>query len=412
MAVIKPIRSESDYNDALARIDEIFGAEVGTPESDECDVLVDLVELYEQRHYSVELPGVSAALEFHMDQTGMKPRDLVAFLGSRAKVSEVLSGKRQLTMSMARALHQHLGIPAEVLLQESGADFEAPLDELEPKKFPLRAMVNAGWIPDVPDLFDRGEEIVRDLMERAGGREAALSPLYRRNDDRRINAKADEYALKAWCWQVMAQANEKRFAEPYQPGTVTPEFLLDVARLSPHEDGPARARNFLSENGIGLEFVPHLRRTYLDGAALMLFDGRPIIGMTLRYDRIDNFWFCLLHELAHVGRHMDGNCEDGFIDDHTLRGVKGPGAGSKELEADEWAEEALIPSSLWEDSLVKARPTPMAVIDMAHELGIHPAIIAGRVRFQRSNYRLLSQFVGSKQVRKQFEDVGVGRQRL
>ena len=176
MAVIKPIRSESDYNDTLARIDEIFGAEVGTPESDECDVLVDLVELYEQRHYSVELPGVSAALEFHMDQTGMKPRDLVAFLGSRAKVSEVLSGKRQLTMSMARALHQHLGIPAEVLLQESGADFEAPLDELEPKKFPLRAMVNAGWIPDVPDLFDRGEEIVRDLMERAGGREAALCP--------------------------------------------------------------------------------------------------------------------------------------------------------------------------------------------------------------------------------------------
>ena len=409
MAVIKPIRSESDYNDALARIDEIFGAEVGTPESDECDVLVDLVELYEQRHYSVELPGVSAALEFHMDQTGMKPRDLVAFLGSRAKVSEVLSGKRQLTMSMARALHQHLGIPAEVLLQESGADFEAPLDELEPKKFPLRAMVNAGWIPDVPDLFDRGEEIVRDLMERAGGREAALSPLYRRNDDRRINAKADEYALKAWCWQVMAQANARRLTTTYQPGTVSPEFLLDVARLSPHEDGPVRARNFLNENGIGLEFVPHLRRTYLDGAALILSDGRPVIGMTLRYDRIDNFWFCLLHELAHVGRHMDGNCEDGFIDDHTLRGVKGPGTGSKEGEADEWAEEALIPSSLWEDSLVMTRPAPMAVIDMAYELGIHPAIIAGRVRYQRGNYRLLSQFVGSKQVRRQFEDVGAGR---
>ena len=138
MAVIKPIRSESDYNDTLARIDEIFGAEVGTPESDECDVLVDLVELYEQRHYPVGLPSVGAALEFHMDQTGMKPRDLVAFLGSRAKVSEVLSGKRQLTMSMARALHQHLGIPAEVLLQEPGADFETPLDEFEPRKFPTQ----------------------------------------------------------------------------------------------------------------------------------------------------------------------------------------------------------------------------------------------------------------------------------
>ena len=178
------------------------------------------------------------------------------------------------------------------------------------------------------------------------------------------------------------------------------------------EDGPVRARNFLTEHGIGLEFVPHLRRTYLDGAALMLSDGRPVIGMTLRYDRIDNFWFCLLHELAHVGRHMDGRCGDGFVDDHTLRGVKGASSGSKENEADEWAEEALIPSTLLEDSLVKERPTPMAVIDMAYELGVHPAIIAGRVRFQRGNYRLLSQFVGSKQVRKQFEDVEVGRQSL
>ena len=85
MAVIKPIRPESDYNDALARIEEVFGAEAGTPESDECDVLVGLVELYEQRHYSVGLPSVNAALEFHMDQTGMEPRDLVAFLAAERR---------------------------------------------------------------------------------------------------------------------------------------------------------------------------------------------------------------------------------------------------------------------------------------------------------------------------------------
>ena len=407
MVVIKPIRSESDYEATLTRIDEIFDAEECTPESDEYDVLVDLVELYEQRHYSVGLPSVSAALEFHMDQTGTKPRDLVAFLGSRAKVSEVLSGKRQLTMSMARALHQHLGIPADVLLQEPGADFEDPLDDVDPKRFPLRAMVNAGWIPDVPDLIDSAEELIRDLMERAGGREAALSPLYKRNDDRRVNAKTDEYALKAWCWQVMARANARPMVATYESGTVTPAFLQSVAQLSSHEDGPVRVRNFLYEHGIGLEFVPHLRRTYLDGAALILADGSPVIGLTLRYDRIDNFWFCLLHELAHVGLHMDGHCDGGFVDDHTLRGVEGISAGSKETEADEWAEEALIPFSVWEDSLVVTRPTAMAVIDLAYELGIHPAIIAGRVRYQRGNYRLLSQFVGSKQVRSQFENEGV-----
>lgn len=403
MAAIRPIRTESDYEETLARIDEIFDAEDGTPESDEYDVLVDLVELYESKNYPVGFPSVSAALEFHMDQTGMAPRDLTPFLGSRAKVSEVLAGKRQLTMSMARALHRHLGISADVLLQEPGADFDAPLEALDPRKFPLRAMANAGWIPSLPDLLDHAEELIRNLMEGAGGQEIALAPLYRRNDDRRINAKADEYALRAWCWKVMAQASERDFPVDYEPGTVTPEFMLNVVKLSPHEDGPVRARDFLYEHGIGLEVVPHLRRTYLDGAALCIAEGRPVIGLTLRYDRIDNFWFCLMHELAHVGLHLDGHCDDGFVDDHTLRTTEGVGSGSKEIEADEWAEEALIPSSVWEHCLARERPTAMAVIDLAYELGIHPAIIAGRVRYDRSNYRLLSQFVGSNQVRQHFE---------
>ena len=114
-----------------------------------------------------------------------------------------------------------------------------------------------------------------------------------------------------------------------------------------------------------------------------------------------------MHELAHVGLHMDHHCDDGFVDDHTLRGAPGTRAGSKEVEADEWAEEALIPWSIWEDSLVRTRPTAMAVIDLAYELGIHPAIIAGRVRYERGNYRLLSQFVGSNQVRGHFDNEGV-----
>ena len=403
MAAIRPIRTESDYEDTLARIDEIFDAEEGTPESDEYDVLVDLVELYEGKNYLVGFPSVTAALEFHMDQTGLAPRDLAPLLGSRAKVSEVLAGKRPLTMSMARALHRHLGIPANVLLQDPGAKFEVPLEEFDPTRFPLRAMANLGWIRTVPDLTDSAEELVRELMERAGGRQVALAPLYRRNDDRRINAKADEYALRAWCWQVMAQANERPMPDMYKPGTVTSEFMLDVVRLSPHEDGPLRARNFLFQHGIGLEVVPHLRRTYLDGAALCIADGRPVIGLTLRYDRIDNFWFCLMHELAHVGLHLDGHCEDGFIDDHSLRVAGGTDSGSTEVEADEWAEEALIPRIVWEANLSHGRPTAMAVLDLAYELGIHPAIIAGRVRYDRGNYRLLSQFVGSNLVRRQFE---------
>ena len=117
MAAIKPVRTSADYERALARIDDLMGAEEGSSAGEELDVLVDLVELFESRNEPVPPPEPISAIEFRMDQQGLTPRDLVPYLGSRARVSEVLSGKRAITMPMARALHQHLGIPADVLLQ-------------------------------------------------------------------------------------------------------------------------------------------------------------------------------------------------------------------------------------------------------------------------------------------------------
>ena len=74
----------------------------------------------------------------------------------------------------------------------------------------------------------------------------------------------------------------------------------------------------------------------------------------------------------------------------------------RERQADDWAEEALIPKAAWEASAVKDHPTPMAVMNLANALEIHPAIVAGRVRYEQQNYRLLSQFVGTGEVRRQF----------
>ena len=127
---IKPIRTDQDYEDALARIDALMDAAPGSPEFDELDVLVDLVELYESKHEPMGYPSPLAAIEFRMEQGNLRPRDLIPFIGSRAKVSEVLSGKRAITMPMARALHQHLGIPAEVFLCDSDAALDDPLADL------------------------------------------------------------------------------------------------------------------------------------------------------------------------------------------------------------------------------------------------------------------------------------------
>lgn len=406
MAEVKPIRTESDYAAALARVDELMDAEVGSPEGEELDVLVDLVELYESRHEPMGYPSPVAAIEFRMEQAGLTPRDLAPVLGSRAKVSEVLSGKRSITMPMARALHEHLGIPAEVLLQKPGTSADQPEDDIQWGRFPLKEMAKRNWIPSVPNLAERAEDLIRDLIARAGGWQVARAALYRKNDHLRTNAKTDLYALHAWCWQVLATAPDHLPEATYQSGTVTLEFLRQVARLSCAEDGPRAAQEFLGQHGIPLVIERHLPRTYLDGAALLLGDGRPAVALTLRYDRIDSFWFCLLHELAHVGRHLGYDAKTAFVDDLSLRKPAGETEDTREAEADEWAAEALIPSAEWEASPVRQHPTPMGVMGLAHQLQVHPATVAGRIRFERQDYRLLSQFVGTGKVRQQFGEHG------
>ena len=398
---IKPVRTEQDYEDALARIDALMDAAPGSPEFDELDVLVDLVEHYESKHEPMGSPSPLGAIAFRMEQGNLRPRDLIPFIGSRAKVSEVLSGKRAITMPMARALHQHLGIPADVLLRESDIDLDDPLADLNWRRFPVKDMAKLGWIRQGPNLMKRAETIIRRLIDRAGGPDVAGAAVYRKNDHMRANAKVDAYALRAWCWQVLATGNENPPQTEYVPGTVTPDFLREIAQLSSFEDGPRLAREVLAKHGIALVIVPHLPRTYLDGAALQLGDDRPVVGLTLRYDRIDNFWFCLLHELAHVGRHLDSNQGNAFVDDQTLRGAEGGREDPREAQADEWATEALVPQAAWEASAARERPTPMAVMNLAHALQVHPAIIAGKIRYEQHNYRLLSQFVGTGEIRQQ-----------
>ncbi len=93
-------------------------------------------------------------------------------------------------------------------------------------------------------------------------------------------------------------------APSYRPGVIDASFMARLVQLSPYEEGPQLAGKILHRNGIRLVIEPHLNRTRLDGAAIMTRDGAPIIGMTLRHDRVDNFWFTLCHELGHVALHL------------------------------------------------------------------------------------------------------------
>lgn len=113
---IKLIKTEADYNAALARIDEHFGATPGSKNFDEVELLMKLVEFYEEQQYKIEAPDPIEAIKFRMEQMGMKRVDLERYFGTRARVSEILNKQRNLSLAMIKKLHKEFGIPAECLL--------------------------------------------------------------------------------------------------------------------------------------------------------------------------------------------------------------------------------------------------------------------------------------------------------
>jgi HTH-type transcriptional regulator / antitoxin HigA len=118
LVTVRPIHTDADLTGALARINEICDAKPGTPEGDELDVLVTLAVAYEREHYPVGPPNPIAAIRFALDQNALKDKDLIPFIGSQSRVSDVLSGRRGLTITMIRRLHEGLGIPLECLVAE------------------------------------------------------------------------------------------------------------------------------------------------------------------------------------------------------------------------------------------------------------------------------------------------------
>ncbi|HTS19840.1 MAG TPA: DNA-binding protein [Verrucomicrobiae bacterium] len=121
----KVIKNEREHKAVLARIDQLMDARPGTPEANELELLATLVDVYEDEVFPIEEPDPIEAIRFRMEQQGLKANDLVPFMGSRSKVSEVLSGHRRLSLRMIRNLSTALGIPAQILVRESTAAYHA-----------------------------------------------------------------------------------------------------------------------------------------------------------------------------------------------------------------------------------------------------------------------------------------------
>ncbi len=353
--MLKPIRSEADYEANVARLETLMDAAPGTPEGDELEILASLIERYEDERFPIEAPTPLAAIRFRMEQQDLSPRDLEPYIGSRARVSEVLSGARSLSIDMIRALNQGLGIPAEVLIRSDPVTQEKVANELSrPAAKKLQA-----W-----GLLGMAEPFEAFLTRSLGGTPATA--MLRKTRTERTNAKTDMVALQAWCAAALQRSLDTPVAGRFDKKKIDLGLVRNLAKFSTRSDGLRAAIDKLASLGIAFVVLPHLPGTHLDGAAMLRSDGVPVIALTLRKDRIDNFWFTLLHELAHVAAHLAKGTEVIF-DDLEI--------GSDldiEQQADEMARIALIPDELWATFNQSAYVSMAEVFDFARQAEVHP----------------------------------------
>lgn len=396
---IKLIKSEQDHEQALARLMALMDLEpeVGSEDGDELDVLALLIEKYEQENFPIDPPDPIEAIKFRMDQQGLIQKDLIPFIGSAPKVTEVLNGKRNLSINMIRKLHEGLGISADVLIKEVNQK-EAINTDIQWLSFPLGEMKKNNYFPDFEGSLIElkeyaAEQINSFLSSISNGFELEPALLRSSAHLRSNNKEIDTYALWAWQVKVLQEARENKLEKSYVKGTVDADWMKQLANLSWSSQGPKLAREYLNSHGIHLVIEPHLPKTYLDGALCTSCDGNPIVALTLRHDKLDNFWFSLMHELAHLALHVD-ETETWFLDD-----LDSHGANEKEQEADALAKESFIPLSAWNPVNYNDH---ISIKALANKLNIAPCIIAGRVRYELDDHRLFGKLFREK-IRNHFK---------
>lgn len=393
---LRIIKTQLDHKNALGEVERLImlDPELGTVDANRLEILSLLIENFEKEHFPIERPDPISAIKFVMEQKGLSRSDLTPYIGSKAKVSEVLNGNRPLSKRMMRRLHEGLGIPADILLKEPSSKLPQG-EHIEWERFPIASMRRRGWFGEhsgtTRELKEYAEENIRPMMENMV--ENCFSPVLPRSSASLFKTRQsiDRYALAAWQAKVVAIAVKNNLNATYSIN-VKSDFMRQIAQLTVFDNGPILARERLNGNGIHLIIVPHLEKTYLDGAAMLLKNEAPVIALTLRHNRLDNFWFSLLHELAHVIKHLKHD-DATYFDDFDYRESDKP---NYEIEANSMASEALIPKSLWSpgESFKAINYKPSKIKNIAKDLKVHESILVGRIQYDTDNYRLFPSLLG------------------
>jgi len=324
-----------------------------------------------------------------LEERGWTQKDLAEIMGRpESKISSIVRGTKRITPETAIALGEVFGTSAEVwinlessyrLRQAQRAENESIVARRSRlyELLPMGEIVRRGWIASGKGI----EELEQTVRQFLGVREVDeipnLAASYRGSRGKTPSGPA----LAAWLIRARQLADSQGVSsfsrERFERGCVS-----DLLSLSDGIGGVSRVPSVLAEYGIRTVFLRHLPKTYLDGSAFYL-RRKPVVALTLRYDRIDSFWFTIMHELAHIYRAHEGI----FLDD-----LDAEHADEQEQDANRTAAEWLIPSQLFRRFVgaVGHRYSRVAIERFAREVGRHPGIVLGRLhREDKVPYRNL-----------------------
>ena len=328
---------------------------------------------------------------------GLSQRDLADRLGLKEQQVQRYEQQRYSGISLERYERVLAALDVEVqprlsttTRQVDSSDWPLELKPPLLKELRRRAWLNLPASMAPSEMHVALEGYVKEAFKLAGS-----GALHRRT--LRASSSDPNPTIDLWRARVLYIAAERRTYMKGRFNLSDTSWLSSLVKLSTFPDGPLRALAALREHGLILVVEPHLPSTSLDGAAMLLTDGIPLIALTLRHDRIDNFWFTLLHELGHIYLHFNNGLEAGFIDDD----LDDAQVSEKEREADDFARNWLISDELWRASVARFTRSEEVIERFARSIDVHPAIVAGRIRKER-DFRLFSALVGGGQIRSLF----------
>ncbi len=419
------ITNEKQYRSTKASIEKLAGADAAleAPTSDFPEVFAkaqrsalrsQIDELEEEVRFYEDLRAGKIS-EFSADSLhdlpdiliqariarGMSQKDLGDFLGVAEQQIQRYESDRYRMASLDRLTE--VADALNVRIAERAQLVGSPkLDSVDPsvwQAFPFAEMFKRGWFEDFSGTLSQAKKVAGDLIPAfLHGAHSQFAPMALHRKSVRSSGQVHEAAIAAWEARVRTLADRNPPDRAFDRDRLTADWVRGLVGLSLEDNGPRLAADYLRDAGISLVIERHLPGTLLDGAALASADHHAIVAMTLRHDRLDNFWFTLLHEIGHLKLHIRLGEYAAIFDDNDS-----PAADKVEQDADYFAQEALIPEANWNLAVSRFTRNDKAVVADAKRFGVAPAVIAGRIRRDANDYTLFRTLVGNGEVRRQFD---------